>query len=66
LANAYDELDCSLLEINPLVLTTNGQMIALDAKMNFDDNALYRHPDFEALRDVSEEDPLESKHRNSI
>jgi succinyl-CoA synthetase beta subunit len=59
LVKAYEELDCSLLEINPLVLTTDGQMIALDAKMNFDDNALYRHPDYEALRDISEEDPLE-------
>jgi len=59
LARAYQELDCSLLEINPLVLTKDGRMIALDAKMNFDDNALFRHPDYDDLRDVSEEDPLE-------
>ncbi len=59
LVRAYEELDCSLLEINPLVLTTNGEMIALDAKMNFDDNALFRHPEYAELRDTSEEDPLE-------
>ncbi len=59
LAKAYEALDCSLLEINPLVLTTEGDMIALDAKMNFDDNALYRHPEYTELRDISEEDPLE-------
>lgn len=57
--NAYSELDCSLLEINPLVLTTDGDIIALDAKMNFDSNAIYRHKDYEELRDESEEDPLE-------
>ncbi|MCX7736051.1 MAG: ADP-forming succinate--CoA ligase subunit beta [Candidatus Kapabacteria bacterium] len=56
---AYEALDCSLLEINPLVLTTENKMIALDAKMNFDDNALYRHPEYSELRDESEEDPLE-------
>lgn len=59
LVKAYDELDCSLLEINPLVLTDDNKMIALDAKMNFDDNALYRHPEYAELRDVTEEDPLE-------
>lgn len=59
LVKAYEELDCSLLEINPLVLTNDGKMIALDAKMNFDDNALYRHPNYDSLRDISEEDPLE-------
>ena len=59
LSKAYEELDCSLLEINPLVLTTDGEMIALDAKMNFDDNAMFRHPDYLELRDESEEDPLE-------
>ncbi len=59
LVKAYEELDCSLLEINPLVLTSEGKMIALDAKMNFDDNALYRHPEYAELRDISEEDPLE-------
>ena len=59
LVTAYESLDCSLLEINPLVLTNENQMIALDAKMNFDDNALYRHPEYLELRDESEEDPLE-------
>ncbi len=59
LAKAYEELDCSLLEINPLVTTHDGQLLALDAKMNFDDNALYRHSDYQQLRDIAEEDPLE-------
>jgi len=59
LVKAYEDLDCSLLEINPLVLTEDGQIIALDAKMNFDDNALYRHPDYQELRDITEEAPLE-------
>ncbi|MGB9771747.1 MAG: ADP-forming succinate--CoA ligase subunit beta [Candidatus Kapaibacteriota bacterium] len=59
LVEAYEQLDCSLLEINPLVLTTDGKMIALDAKINFDDNALFRHPEYAELRDISEEDPLE-------
>ncbi|MGH7982703.1 MAG: ADP-forming succinate--CoA ligase subunit beta [Candidatus Udaeobacter sp.] len=57
--------DCSIVEVNPLVVTTNGEVLALDAKFNFDDNALYRHPEIAALRDVAEEDPLEveaSKH----
>ncbi len=58
-AHAYDQLDCSLLEINPLVITGDGQVLALDAKANFDDNALYRHPDVEALRDPDEEDAAE-------
>jgi succinyl-CoA synthetase beta subunit len=55
----------NLLEINPLVITTDGQLVCLDAKMNFDDNALERHPDIKAYRDLSEEDPKEieaSKH----
>jgi succinyl-CoA synthetase beta subunit len=58
-------LDCSMVEINPLVVTKNGQLLALDAKFNFDDNALYRHPDVAAMRDTAEEDPREveaSKH----
>ena len=59
LVDAYEALDCSLLEINPLVLTTEGKMIALDAKMNFDDNAIYRHKEYMDLRDTSEENPLE-------
>lgn len=56
---AFTELDASIVEINPLVVTGSGDVLALDAKMNFDDNALFRHPDIEALRDESEEDPAE-------
>jgi succinyl-CoA synthetase beta subunit len=56
---AYDGMDCSLAEINPLVVTAEGGILALDAKINFDDNALYRHPELEQLRDLDEEDPLE-------
>ena len=59
LYQAYLATDASLLEVNPLVITASGQLLALDAKMNFDDNALYRHPDQKELRDLSEEDPLE-------
>ncbi len=59
LATAYQRLDCSLLEINPLVITGSGDVLALDAKANFDDNALYRHPKLEELRDPGEEDPAE-------
>ncbi len=65
---AFDDTDSSLLEINPLTLTTEKQVIALDAKMNFDDNALFRHPEIVALRDLDEEDPVEieaSKHELS-
>ena len=57
--------DCSMLEVNPLVVTPKGDVLALDAKFNFDDNALYRHPEIAALRDIAEEDPREveaSKH----
>jgi succinyl-CoA synthetase beta subunit len=56
---AFTAKDMSLLEINPLVVTSSDQLICLDAKMAFDDNALYRHPDIAALRDLSEEDPKE-------
>jgi succinyl-CoA synthetase beta subunit len=59
LYKAYEETDASLFEINPLVLTKEQNMIALDAKVNFDDNAMYRHPEFAELRDLDEEDPLE-------
>jgi succinyl-CoA synthetase beta subunit len=59
LYEAYMATDASLLEINPLVVTASGDLLALDAKMNFDDNALYRHPDIKDLRDLGEEDPLE-------
>ena len=55
----YLARDCSLVEINPLVVTTDGRVLALDAKLNFDDNALFRHPEIAALRDVHEEDPLD-------
>ena len=53
------DTDASLVEINPLVLTKEGRVLALDAKMNFDDNALFRHPDIKEFRDLNEEDPLE-------
>jgi succinyl-CoA synthetase beta subunit len=59
LYRAFDESDCALAEINPLVLTVKGAILALDAKLNFDDNALYRHPEIVALRDLDEEDPAE-------
>src|SRR6476469_2583188 len=58
---AFTELDCSLIEINPLVVTGAGDVIALDAKMNFDDNALERHKELEPLRDLDEEDPSETE-----
>ncbi len=57
--DAFTSLDAGLVEINPLVITGDGAVIALDAKMNFDDNALYRHPDIAAMRDPNEEDPTE-------
>ena len=57
--NAFVDLDASLVEINPLVVTGTGDVIALDAKMNFDDNALFRHKEVQELRDESEEDPAE-------
>jgi succinyl-CoA synthetase beta subunit len=56
---AYEQMDASLLEINPFLLTKDKRLIALDAKVNFDDNALYRHQDFLNLRDLNEEEPLE-------
>jgi succinyl-CoA synthetase beta subunit len=59
LYRAFDECDCSIAEVNPLILTQEGQVMALDAKMNFDDNALFRHKDILALRDLNEEDPRE-------
>jgi succinyl-CoA synthetase beta subunit len=59
LYEAFVALDCSMLEINPLVETAAGEMLVLDSKMSFDSNALYRHPDLEALRDETEEDPME-------
>jgi succinyl-CoA synthetase beta subunit len=65
LADAATELDTDLVEINPLVVTGDGQVIALDGKMAFDDNALYRHPDIADMRDESEEDPAELAAKNA-
>jgi succinyl-CoA synthetase beta subunit len=65
LYRTFIAFDCSMVEVNPLVLTTKGEVLALDAKFNFDDNALYRHPEVAAMRDIAEEDPREveaSKH----
>ena len=59
LYKAYEQTDASLLEINPLILTNDDKIVALDAKMNFDDNALYRQPEISGFRDLFEEDPLE-------
>jgi succinyl-CoA synthetase beta subunit len=59
LYRAFLDTDASLLEINPFITTTDGRLFALDAKINFDDNALFRHAEFKELRDVTEEDPLE-------
>ncbi len=59
LCRVFVEYDCSLAEINPLVVTGGGELLALDAKINFDDNALFRHPELAALRDLSEEEPAE-------
>jgi succinyl-CoA synthetase beta subunit len=59
LYRAFDETDASLVEVNPLIVTADEKVVALDAKMNFDDNALFRHPDIVALRDLDEEDPAE-------
>jgi succinyl-CoA synthetase beta subunit len=59
LCKLYVDLDCSLLEINPLVVTGDGDLVALDAKLNFDSNALFRQPEVAEMRDLSEEDPSE-------
>ena len=59
LYKCFDECDCSLVEVNPLIVTGDKRVVALDAKMNFDDNALFRHPDIVAMRDLDEEDPAE-------
>ena len=59
LYRAFLDTDASLLEINPFITTTDGRLFALDAKLTFDDNALFRHPDIRELRDITEEDPLE-------
>ena len=65
LADAASDMDTDLIEINPLVITKDGQVMALDGKMSFDDNALYRHPDIADMRDESEEDPLELAAKNA-
>ena len=59
LYRAFEETDSSLMEINPFITCSDGRLFALDAKMNFDDNGLFRHPDLKELRDITEEDPLE-------
>src|SRR5258707_14266555 len=59
LYRTFIAFDCSMVEVNPLVVTTKGEVLALDAKFNFDDNALYRHPEIAAMRDIAEEDPRE-------
>jgi succinyl-CoA synthetase beta subunit len=59
LYKCFDATDASLAEINPLILTGDGRVVALDSKLNFDDNALFRHPEIQAMRDLDEEDPLE-------
>ena len=64
LAKAYEATDANLLEINPFVITTDERAVALDAKMDFDDNGLFRHPDLIELRDLDEEDPLETDASN--
>ena len=59
LYTCYEQLDCTILEVNPLVLTQNDKIIALDSKLNFDNNALYKHPEIAKMRDSDEEDPTE-------
>ncbi|MCS7029788.1 MAG: ADP-forming succinate--CoA ligase subunit beta, partial [Bacteroidia bacterium] len=59
LYKCYMEGDCSLVEVNPMVVTKDGKILALDSKINFDDNALFRHPEYASLRDLNEEEPLE-------
>jgi succinyl-CoA synthetase beta subunit len=65
LYRVFDECDCSLAEINPLVVTKDGRILAADAKLNLDDNALYRHKDLAEMRDLDEEDPLEVEAQES-
>jgi succinyl-CoA synthetase beta subunit len=64
LYDAYEKSDASLLEINPFLLTKDNRLIALDAKVNFDDNAMFRHKDYADLRDLGEEEPLEIEASN--
>lgn len=65
LSRLFFDLDCSLVEINPLVVTKLGDLLALDAKISFDDNALFRHPQLMELRDLEEEDPAEVRAGNA-
>lgn len=62
---AYDGIDASLFEINPVLKTSDDKIIAVDSKVSFDDNALYRHPDYSAMRDITEEDPIDVEARNA-
>jgi succinyl-CoA synthetase beta subunit len=65
LYKAYDSIDASLFEINPVLKTSDDKIIAVDSKVSFDDNGLFRHPDYEAMRDVTEEDPIEVEAKNA-
>jgi succinyl-CoA synthetase beta subunit len=65
LCRMYVQLDCSLVEVNPLVVTESGELVALDGKISFDDNAMFRHKDLAELRDLSEEDPAEIRASNT-
>lgn len=65
LYKAYDSIDASMFEINPLFKTSDDKIIAVDSKVTFDDNGLYRHPDYEAMRDITEEDPTEVEAKNA-
>jgi succinyl-CoA synthetase beta subunit len=65
LCRMYVQLDCSLVEVNPLVVTESGDLVALDGKISFDDNAMFRHKDLAELRDLSEEDPAEIRASNT-
>ncbi len=65
LYKAYESIDASLFEINPVLKTSDDKIIAVDSKVSFDDNALFRHPEYEAMRDLSEEDPIDVEARNA-
>jgi len=65
LYKAYESIDASLFEINPVLKTSDDKIIAVDSKVSFDDNGLYRHPDYEAMRDITEEDPTDVEARNA-
>jgi len=65
LYKAYESIDASLFEINPVLKTSDDKIVAVDSKVSFDDNGLYRHPDYEAMRDITEEDPTDVEARNA-